>query len=176
MGQVVTQPVDQTSSAVLHGPRGVAFCGALTDLPSFDPTAFATPQAHRAGGAADDEHYDDVIAQNRAGALYIGSSIDSAGSLNPHISISSTEAMVSTIRERFPEHANIGVTGLWAGLMTETADHLPIVDRMDGAFVNSGHSWGVASAPICGQVMAELIAGESSVFSADLRADRPGLQ
>lgn len=176
MGQVVTQPVEQATSALLHGPRGVAFCGALTDLSSFDPAAFATPQAQRPGGGGADEHYDDVIAQNRSGALYIGSSIDSVGALNPHISISSTEAMISTTRERFPEHANIGVTGLWAGLMTETHDHLPIVDKMDGAFVNSGHSWGVASAPVCGQVMAEIIAGESSEFATALRADRPALR
>jgi hypothetical protein len=34
----------------------------------------------------------------------------------------------------------------------------------------------VASGPICGQVMAEVIAGESSAFASGLRVDRTPLQ
>ncbi|WPB89270.1 NAD(P)/FAD-dependent oxidoreductase [Streptomyces malaysiensis] len=174
MGQVVTQPVDQRPSAILHGPRGVVHCGALTDLPAYEPSVFAHPRA-RPGRGADRLDYDDSLAQNRSGALVIGAGIDAYGSLNPHISIASTEAMISTTQERYPNHAHLGVTGLWAGLMSDTPDHLPIVDRLDAAHVNAGHSWGVASAPVSGQVLAELIAGEQSEFAAALRADRPSL-
>ncbi|MFD7956111.1 NAD(P)/FAD-dependent oxidoreductase [Streptomyces ardesiacus] len=174
MGQVVTQPVDQRPSSILHGPRGVAHCGALTDLPSYEPSVFAHPHARPAPGA-DRLDYDDSLAQNRSGALVIGAGIDAYGSLNPHISIASTEAMISTTLERYPSHTHLGVTGLWAGLMSDTPDHLPIVDRLDAAHVNAGHSWGVASAPVSGQVLAELIAGEQSEFAAALKADRPTL-
>ncbi len=83
--------------------------------------------------------------------------------------------MVSTTLDRYKDLADNGVTGLWAGLGSETADHLPIVDRADGAYVNLGHAWGVASGPICGQVMAEVIAGESSAFARSLSLSRPGL-
>ncbi|MEU2286807.1 FAD-dependent oxidoreductase [Streptomyces sp. NPDC013178] len=172
MGQVVTQPVDQRPSAILHGPRGVALCGALTDLPTFDAEHFAHPYgAERASGM----EYDDGLSQSRTGALVIGAGMDSFGSLNPHISVVSTASMISTTLERYPEHAHLGVTGLWAGLMSDTPDHLPIVDRLDGTYVNAGHSWGVASVPVSGQVIAELIAGEQSEFATALRADRPSL-
>ncbi|MEV0225721.1 FAD-dependent oxidoreductase [Streptomyces sp. NPDC050704] len=174
MGQVVTQPVDQRPSAILHGPRGVVHCGALTDLPQYEPSVFAHPHARPAQGP-DRLDYDDSLAQNRSGALVIGAGIDAYGSLNPHISVASTEAMISTTLERYPGHAHLGVTGLWAGLMSDTPDHLPIVDRLDAAHVNAGHSWGVASAPVSGQVLAELIAGEQSEFATALKADRPSL-
>jgi glycine/D-amino acid oxidase-like deaminating enzyme len=172
MGQVVTQPIEQRPSAILHGPRGVIQCGALTDLETYQASVFAHPHAAQKAGEMD---YDDSLAQNRSGALVIGAGIDAYGSLNPHISIASTEAMISTTLERYPGHAHLGVTGLWAGLMTDTADHLPIVDRLDGSYVNVGHNWGVASAPVSGQVLAELIAGEPSEFADALRADRSSL-
>ncbi|MDX3641718.1 FAD-dependent oxidoreductase [Streptomyces sp. MB09-02B] len=175
MGQVVTQPVDQRPSAILHGPRGVANCSALTDLPSYEPSVFDHPHTRPALGT-ERLDYDDCLAQNRSGSLVIGAGIDGYGSLNPHISIASTEAMISTTLERYPDHAHLGVTGLWAGLTSDTADHLPIVDRLDTAHVNAGHSWGVASAPVAGQVLAELIAGEQNQFATALRADRPSLE
>jgi glycine/D-amino acid oxidase-like deaminating enzyme len=195
MGQVVTQPLDPRPSAILHGPRGVDACGALTDLPSYQPADFAPPlldasvswpleESSRAGdnGRLDAGEsripplrYDDAIAQNRGGSLFIGHSIDAPGSLNPHISIAATYAMIAMTLERYGRYASFGVTGLWAGLMCETRDHLPIVDRVDGAYVNTGHSWGIASGPICGEVMAQIITGEPSPFSEGLRADRPSL-
>ena len=60
--------------------------------------------------------------------------------------------------------------------MTDTPDHLPIVDRVDGVYANVGHAWGIASGPICGQTLAEIIAGEPSKFAEALRADRVGLE
>jgi len=173
MGQVVTQPVDHRPSAILHGPRGVKQCTALVELDSYDPLLFAPPPTAAVVDSRLD--YDDSIAQNRVGALVISGGIDGYGSLNPHISIASTEAMISTIHQRFPSHGQLGVTGLWAGLLTDTPDHLPIVDRIGDSYVNAGHSWGVASAPVCGEVLAQLVAGEANELGAALSADRPSL-
>ena len=179
VGQMLTQPVDTGLSAIMHGPRGVYGCGALTDLATFDAKVFPAP-GNGAGSLAASSNppsvgYDDSIAQNRGGSIFIGNSIDGRGSLNPHISITATNAMVATTLDRYRNFADYGVTGLWAGLGSETSDHLPIVDRTDGAYINLGHAWGVASAPICGQVMAEVIAGESSAFAGALSLNRSTL-
>lgn len=168
VGQLLTQPVDAQANAIMRGPRGVYGCGALTDLATYDAAIFAPP-------AASTVSYDDSIAQNRGGSVFIGNSFDGRGSLNPHISINATNAMVSTMLDRYQGLADYGVTGLWAGLGCETSDHLPIVDRADGAYINVGHAWGIASAPICGQVMAEIIAGETSSFATALKMNRPTL-
>lgn len=165
MGTVRTQPIDQQPSPVVRGPRGVAGCGALRDIASFDPTLFAS-------AGSDD---DDFIASNRAGQFYIGGSVDGHGSMNPQISARATTTMVATFVERYPRYAEFGITGLWAGLVGDTPDHLPIVDRVDGVYVNVGHAWGLASGPICGQVLADLVAGEPNPLTDAVRADRARL-
>ena len=171
IGQVMMQPVEDRVSPILHGPRGVRACGALTDLSSFDAQDFVGPSV----GERERDGFDDTIVLNHGGSLYVGHSVDTRPSLNPHISLEATRAMVEVGLDRFPRYAEHGVTGLWAGLGCETPDLLPIVDRADGAFVNVGHAWGVASGPVCGQVMAEIVAGERSEFAAQLRADRESL-
>lgn len=170
-GHMSTQPTTLRGNAVLHGPRGVAMCGALSKLSSFKPELFAAPSLP-AGELAD---YDDVVARTNEGGLYIGSSIDGRGSMNPHISLAATAAMTSAALDRYSASAELGVTGLWAGLTVETSDGLPIVDRVDGIYVNTGHAWGIASGPICGELTAQLIAGEPTALGDGLHLDRPGL-
>ena len=168
VGQLMMQPLEPRPSPVLHGPRGMYGCGA--DLPALDGAAFAPPAS-----TDPDFRYDDTIVLNQGGSLYVGQSIDGRGSLNPHISLEATRAMVGVALDRYQKYASFGVRGLWAGLGCETPDRLPIVDLVDGIYVNVGHSWGVASGPIAGQVMAEIIAGEPSRFAAGLSAARPTL-
>jgi glycine/D-amino acid oxidase-like deaminating enzyme len=170
VGQLVTQPITYRSGAVVHGPRGVAGCGALLDLPGFDAREFAAP-AQMTGEDAD---YDDVLAQNTEGALLVGNSIDGPGSLNPHISMRATQAMIGATMDR-TDLGGLGVTGLWAGLVGATPDQLPIIDRIEGLYINAGHSFGVASGPSGGEAMAALVAGETSELTAALRVDRPAL-
>ena len=67
------------------------------------------------------------------------------------------------------------MTGLWAGLGCETPTTSPSSTGPTATYFNVGHAWGVASGPICGQVMAEIIAGEASEFAAGLGADRSSL-
>jgi glycine/D-amino acid oxidase-like deaminating enzyme len=177
VGQLMMQPVESQVSPILHGPRGVHGCGSLQDMATFRPAAFAGFLGSSTDGEDDGvaSDFDDTIVLNRGGSLYVGHSIDGRGSLNPHISLEATRAMVAAALHRYAHYGNFGVSGLWAGLGAETPDQLPIVDRADGVYVNVGHAWGVASGPACGQVMAEVIAGEESPFAAGLRADRPSL-
>jgi glycine/D-amino acid oxidase-like deaminating enzyme len=171
VGQLVTQPMTYSPGAILHGPRGAAECGALTDLPSYTPEAFTAPTPP----GQDDFSYDDTLAQNTEGALLIGNSVDGTGSLNPHISMSATHAMIDTALERTTRLGELGVTGLWAGLVGHTRDHLPIVDHIDGIFVNTGHSYGIATGPACGEILAQMIIDEPNAFGERLAVDRPGL-
>lgn len=174
IGQLMTQPVETDTSPLLHGPRGVHGSGALVDLPAFAPESFATPLSGDGQGAY--ESYNDTVMLNRGGSLYIGHSIDGRGSLNPHISLASTKVMATLAAERYPSYCDYGVTGLWAGLGSETADQLPIVGRVDSVYLNVGHDWGVSSAPACGEVLAAIVAGEDSEFAEALAPDRPALQ
>jgi glycine/D-amino acid oxidase-like deaminating enzyme len=168
VGQLMMQPLEPKPSPILHGPRGMYGCGA--NLPPVDAAGFAPPST-----GDPNLRYDDTIVLNQGGSLYVGHSIDGRGSLNPHISLEATNAMVGVALDRYQRYASFGVRGLWAGLGSETPDQLPIVDVVDGVYVNVGHAWGVASGPIAGQVIAEIIAGEPSRFAAGLAATRPAL-
>ena len=167
----MTQGVSYHPGAILHGPRGVSSCGALTDLSSFDAEQFAAPSVT----GAEDLGYDDTMAQNTEGALLIGNSVDGRGSLNPHISMWATQAMIGATLDRTERFGALGVTGLWAGLVGETPDQLPIVDCVEGIYVNAGHSYGIASGPICGEIMAQIVSGEPSPLGRQLTANRASL-
>ena len=172
VGQLLTQPTTHAPGAILHGPRGVAFCGALTDLPSYNPRVFAPL---RPTGAEEYFDYDDVLVQNTEGGLLIGNSIDGLGSLNPHISMSATQAMIDTTLNRGTRMGELGITGLWAGLVGRTRDQLPIVDRVDGIYVNTGHVYGMATGPVCGEILAQMIVEEPGPLREQLSVERPEL-
>lgn len=174
IGQLMTQPVETGTTPLLHGPKGVHGSGALVDLPAFVPDAFATPLSGEGDSAY--ESYNDTAMLNRGGSLYIGHSIDGRGSLNPHISLASTKVMAGLAVDRYPAHVDHGVTGLWAGLGSETPDQLPIVGRLDSVYLNVGHDWGISSAPACSEVVASIVAGEHHEFEDALAPSRAALQ
>ncbi|MCP3426943.1 FAD-binding oxidoreductase [Rothia sp. AR01] len=174
-GQLVTQPLEPTPSPIMRGPRGVLRCTALTSLSNYEARLF---EHHDGSQSQPDEgrriRYDDTITQNGAGSLFVGSSIDSYGALNPHIGLAATNAMVSMTLDRFSRFASIGITGLWAGVSSWAEDQLPIIGRADGVYLNVGHSYGVSSGPIGGQIMADAISAEPNKFSDELRPGRDG--
>ena len=98
VGQLMMQPVEVAGSPVLHGPRGVYGCGALTDLPSFDADLVRGASGPRLRRRRLRRH--GVL--NRGGSLYIGHSIDGRHSLNPHISLAATKSMVDVGLDRYP--------------------------------------------------------------------------
>jgi glycine/D-amino acid oxidase-like deaminating enzyme len=168
VGQLVTQPIGYSPGAVLHGPRGVSRCGALVDLPAFNEALFRPDDSSAAPGL----EYDDTFAQNVEGSILVGSSIDGRGSLNPHISMVATRALLDATMDRTPRLGALGVTGLWAGLVAETPDHLPVIDQVEGLYVNVGHSYGMASGPAGGEIVARIVAGETDPLGDQLNIAR----
>lgn len=169
-GQILTQTVPPIDAPIMRGPRGVTWASALTNMEKYQPDAFGEPDP----GATDLDRvrYDDTISQNGEGGLFIGSSIDAPGALNPHIGMSATNTMLTAALERYPQYEALGIVGLWAGVAAWTDDQLPIVDRVDGAWVNVAHARGIATGPVSGQVAAGLVSGEEPRVAASLRASR----
>lgn len=156
VGMLMTQAVPRQVHVVTRGPGGVENFGALSSLPSFEPTLFATPDLAEGSNLT----YEDIVTQNAEGNIIIGHTHDAAQSLNPHITVEATSLMIQSLQRRNPSFGTLGVTGLWAGLVGVTADRLPIIDKVDGLYVNSGHVAGTASGPLAGELMAQLVAGE----------------
>ena len=74
------------------------------------------------------------------------------------------QAMASAIMtDNLPALAALPVEGMWAGTVWQTPDSLPIVDAatgFPGLALNLGHVFGNLAGPICGAVIAALLAGE----------------
>lgn len=169
-GLVLSQRVRPVAAPVMRGPRGIWGARALHNLPGYRPELFGdTPEAMETRRGV---QLDDTIMQNSEGGIFIGSSIDRPGVLNPHIGIAPTTEMLNSALDRYPEHAGLGIVGLWAGITSWTADDLPIIDRVDGTYVNAAHSRGIATGPIGGEIMASVVSGEEHPFAPNLRLDR----
>lgn len=178
-GQLILQAIAPVpGNPVMRGPRGVERCTALTGVKGFDEAIFDDAYSNRAEheSASSDVGYDDTIAQSSEGELWVGSSIDGHGSLNPHMGLAASQTMVNSTLSRYPDRQALGIVGLWAGIASWTRDMLPVIDRVDGAYVNAGHVFGVATGPIGGQLMAETVSGESGPLHSPLRLSRPGIQ
>jgi len=159
-GQILTQALPPRDAPLMRGPRGVKWASALAEVPGLGtglPVGRATDSFAL--------EFDDTVSQAGEGGLFIGSSLDEPGALNPHIGMAATRAMLDAALERFPEHAALGVVGLWAGLTSWAPDQLPIIDSVDGVYVNVAHSQGVATGPIGGEIMAARISGEEHLFA-----------
>jgi glycine/D-amino acid oxidase-like deaminating enzyme len=166
-GQLLTQSIKPTQGPIMRGPRGSMWASALTELPEYFEKDFHEGQHGKINN-------DDTIVQRGEGGLLIGSSIDEPGALNPHIGIAASSMMLGNGLERYPQYASLGIVGLWAGVTSWTEDHLPIIDRYDGAYLNVGHARGVATGPIGGEIMADVMSSGmgTSDLARHLRFDR----
>lgn len=171
VGLLVTQPIRAHLPAMTRGPLGARHIAPLRALPSYTPDAFADVEAHRGKPG-----YEDVVVQGGEGNVYVGHTLDEANSLNPHITLESSRMMIDTILTRRPEFGELGVTGLWAGIVGRTPDELPIIDQVEGLFINTGHSAGVATGLFAGELMAQMVAAEETTLSLEpFSLARPGL-
>lgn len=162
VGLLMTQPIRAHLPAMTRGPLGAKHIAPLRALPSYDPETFSEAEVSPGGPG-----YEDVVVQGGEGNLYVGHTLDEANSLNPHITLESSRMMIDTILGRRPEYGELGVTGLWAGIVGRTADELPIIDHVEGLFINTGHSAGAATGLFAGELMAQMVAAEETAMSLD---------
>jgi glycine/D-amino acid oxidase-like deaminating enzyme len=120
--------------------------------------------------------FEESYVQTADGRVVVGSTHDRAGSLNPHLTADAAALLIESFQRRQPELGTLGVTGLWAGLVGCTHDDYPIIDRVGGLYVNTAHSNGAVTAPVAGEHIAQLIAGENGLsVLGRFAADRPTL-
>jgi glycine/D-amino acid oxidase-like deaminating enzyme len=171
VGLLTTQPIRARFGAITRGPLGAQRNGVLRNLPAFEEHIF-----NNDNGLSSKLGYDDSVIQGADGNLLIGHTLDAAESLNPHITLNASRMMIDTILQRHPEYGDLGVTGLWAGIVGCTPDGLPIIDNVEGLYVNTGHSNGAGTGAFSGQLMAQLVAGEEPAMPLEtFSSDRPEL-
>jgi glycine/D-amino acid oxidase-like deaminating enzyme len=106
-----------------------------------------------------------VIEGTRAGSVLIGSSRERVG-FDQAVPLPVLRALARNAIALFPALAKVPVIRAYKGFRPYTPDHLPIIGpdpRVPGLYHACGHEGaGVGLAPITGQIIANLVAGQPS--------------
>jgi hydrogen cyanide synthase HcnC len=124
------------------------------------------------------------LAQKAHGEVLIGSTTEHAG-FDTAVTPEAIRSLCRGAVRAVPLLRRVGVKRTWAGLRPGTPDELPILGPVAGldGYVNAagGFRTGIVAAPLTGQVVAQLVGGETPCcpvgpFSVDRFAPRPPAQ
>jgi sarcosine oxidase subunit beta len=152
------------------------FCGQglLHMLGEGRDVSFPDSALHPAQRLDPDLLFAEQLAQYADGTIRFGSAYQ-IGATDDSPTVGGQAMGAAVLAEDFPALARLRVTGCWGGLVAETPDALPVLDRsgLDGLLVNAGNSNGNLSGAFCGSLAADLLTGTAPpVDTTILRRDR----
>ncbi len=105
-----------------------------------------------------------VVEGTQSGTILLGSSRQLVG-FDPTIEVEVVRAIAARAVRYFPFLASVHALRAYVGFRPFSPDHLPIigeVEEVPGFFVNTGHEGaGIGTGPICSQLLAQTILGET---------------
>jgi glycine/D-amino acid oxidase-like deaminating enzyme len=161
LGGMLTAPVREELDKVLYGPLAAKQYWMIRDQPSFREEDFALQGEDYAGGVIHVE----AIAKLEDGRLILGCPMDYPATIDHDMPFGGLKLLVDTFLQHFPQYASLGMERAWSGVFAGTADTLPIVDEIDdvpGLFVGAGHVYGNLGGPISGELLAQMVTGETT--------------
>jgi glycine oxidase len=120
-----------------------------------------------------DHDRDVYLVPRRDGRISVGSTVEEAG-FNKEVDPATIQRLHQAAADLVPALGEARIHEAWTGLRPGTPDSLPIMGAtsIKNYFVSTGHYRnGILLAPVCAQVMSELIRGRDVVF--DLSAFSP---
>jgi glycine/D-amino acid oxidase-like deaminating enzyme len=100
--------------------------------------------------------------------------------LDDRPTVAGTALTLAVLTENLPAIRNLAIERVYAGLLPETPDALPVLDPdpgIEGLVINAGHVFGNLAGPLSGKMIAEHLAGERTEFDlGQFRLDRPALR
>lgn len=111
-------------------------------------------------------HYPDAWSTSRNWSDDSISPFERMRVLNPTPRSGTSKILRKRMRERFPDLADIQITGSWAGMIDAMPDVVPTMDSVPGleglwvASGFSGHGFGIG--PAAGRIMSDLIQGRAT--------------
>ncbi len=172
---IETEPAPFRFEPLLYGPTALKQYAFIRDLPGYSEEGATHPLEARHPGV----EFLELAVQRKDGRILLGCPMDFPG-LDDRPTVAGIALTLAILAERMPGIADLAIERVWAGLLPQTPDALPIlgpVPGLDGLVLNAGHVFGNIAGPISGLMIAESLAGEETEFDLDLFAfDRPGLK
>jgi glycine/D-amino acid oxidase-like deaminating enzyme len=172
---VETEPAPVRFEPLLYGPTALKQYTFIRDLPGYTDAGTTHPLESTFDGV----EFLELAVQREDGRLLLGCPMDFPG-LDDRPTVSGLALTLAVLSEAMPAIKSLAVERIWAGLLPQTPDALPIigpVPAVDGLMMNAGHVFGNLAGPLSGKILAQSLTGEKPDFELDLfRLDRPGLR
>jgi glycine/D-amino acid oxidase-like deaminating enzyme len=170
-----TEPVDVRFDPILYGPTALKQYAFVKELAGYRPDLLSHPAEEVATGIEVLE----LAAQRRDGRVLLGCPMDFPG-LDDRATVAGLGLTLTVLADHLPALRDVAVSRVWAGLLPQTPDALPILGRtpgIEGLWLATGHVFGNLAGPISGRLVAQMVTGEApAIDPSPFRADREALQ
>jgi len=118
----------------------------------------------------------ELAAQRKDGRVLLGCPMDFVG-MNDQPTVGGLALTCGIIGDHLPGLRDVAIERVWAGLLPQTPDALPVlgpVDGVEGLVLATGHVFGVAAGPMSGKLIAQHLTGATPALDlAPFRYERP---
>ena len=163
---IETEPAPFRFEPLLYGPTALKQYAFIRDLPGYSDEGTTHPLEAKHPGI----EFLELAAQRADGRVLLGCPMDFVG-LDDRPTVAGIGLTLAILAERMPPLTELAIERIWAGLLPQTPDALPIlgpVPGLDGLLLNVGHVFGNVAGPISGLMIAQSLAGEATKFDLDL--------
>jgi glycine/D-amino acid oxidase-like deaminating enzyme len=170
-----TEPAPFRIEPLLYGPTAIKQYAFIRELPGYSDEGAIHPLERLAPGI----EFLELAAQRADGRIRLGCPMDFPG-LDDRPTVGGLALTLAAMAESLPGIRGLAVERVYAGLLPQTPDALPVVDPapgIEGLVINAGHIFGNLAGPLSGKMVAQALCGEKTDFDlAAFRLDRPGLR
>jgi len=172
---VETEPAPFRFAPLLYGPTALKQYAFIRDLPGYSDVG----TTHPLEATFDGLEFLELAVQREDGRLLLGCPMDFPG-LDDRPTVAGLALTLAVLSDAMPPIKSLAVERIWAGLLPQTPDALPIigpVPGVEGLMLNAGHVFGNLAGPLSGKLLAQAVASEAPDFDLALfRLDRPALR
>jgi glycine/D-amino acid oxidase-like deaminating enzyme len=172
---IETEPAPFKFAPLLYGPTALKQYAFIRDLPGYSDIGTTHPLESTFDGV----EFLELAVQREDGRILLGCPMDFPG-LDDRPTVAGLALTLAVLSDAMPPIKSLAVERIWAGLLPQTPDALPIigpVPGVDGLALNAGHVFGNLAGPLSGKLLAQAMTGEAPDFDLGLfRLDRPGLR
>jgi glycine/D-amino acid oxidase-like deaminating enzyme len=171
---IETEPIEQRFDPILYGPTGVKQYALTKDLDGYEEELFTHPLELALPGT----ELLECAGQRRDGSVLFGLSMDFVG-LDQRTTVGGLGLSLAVLADHLPVLRDVPIRQMRAGLLPQTPDALPVLDRapgVEGLVIAAGHVFGQMAGPISGVLVAQMLMGEpTDLDMAPFRYDRPAI-
>jgi glycine/D-amino acid oxidase-like deaminating enzyme len=170
-----TGPAPFKVGPLLYGPTAIKQYAFVRELGDYTDAGATHPLEKQFPGI----EFLELASQRLDGRILLGCPMDFPG-YDDRPTVGGLALTLAVMAEALPGIRGLAVERVWAGLLPQTPDALPVVDPnpgVEGLVINAGHVFGNLAGPLSGKLVAQSLTGETPDFDlAQFALGRPSLR